>query len=390
MASDLTFTGERFVPACAGEIAYEHWHRYAFARRYAEGGRVLDAACGEGYGTALLGAIATEAVGVDIDAASIRHAQSTYGSTHIRFVEGSCTRLPLPDAAFDVVVSFETIEHLVAADQPRMLTEFARVLKPAGLLIISSPNKRLYSDARGYVNEFHRHELYRDGLASLLRDTFPAQRWFHQQVAFWSTIWGEGEGVGVEAWLGEAGRVSPYASPEGMYFIVIAARATAALPAAAAHGSLFTDAEETEQKRAQADAGEVLRQDALIKDRDAALDRQTAHVRHLEGLIAERERIIADKDNQLAELDAARRQREEQIVLRDRELAERDRMLDERDAAARAQADAMAESVAAFDADLHTLRQEIASRDREIIARQSFRSWLSLPWQKLRLWLSGR
>ena len=48
MASDLTFTGERFLPACAGEIAYEHWHRYAFARQYAEGKRVLDAACGEG------------------------------------------------------------------------------------------------------------------------------------------------------------------------------------------------------------------------------------------------------------------------------------------------------------------------------------------------------
>ena len=390
MASDLTFTGERFVPACAGEIAYEHWHRYAFARRYAERALVLDAACGEGYGTALLGATAGEAVGVDIDAGSIRHAQSTYGSARIRFVEGSCTKLPLPDASFDVVVSFETIEHLDAADQPRMLDEFARVLKPAGLLIISSPNKRLYSDERDYVNEFHRHELYRDGLAALLGDTFPARRWFHQRVAFWSTIWGEGEGVGVEAWLGEAGRVSPYASPEGMYFIVVAARSAAALPAAAMHGSFFTDAEETEQKRAQADAGEVLRQDALIKDRDAALDRQTAHVRHLEALIAERERIIAGKDAQLAELDAVRQQLEELIALRDRELAGRDRMLAERDAAVRAQADAIAASVAALDADRHALRHEIASRDQEIIARQSFRWWLSLPWQRLRLWLNGR
>jgi len=153
MATDLIFTGERFVPACAGEIAYEHWHRYAFARRFVEGRRVLDAACGEGYGTALLGTTAAEAVGVDIDAGSIRHAQSSYGSGRIRFVEGSCTRLPFPDASFDVVASFETIEHLDAADQPPMLSEFARVLKPDGLLIISSPNKRVYSDARGYVNE---------------------------------------------------------------------------------------------------------------------------------------------------------------------------------------------------------------------------------------------
>ena len=404
MASDLTFTGERFLPACAGEIAYEHWHRYAFARRYAEGRRVLDAACGEGYGTALLGAKAAEAVGVDIDAGSIRHAQSTYGSATIRFVEGSCTELPLPDASFDVVVSFETIEHLDAADQPPMLAEFARVLKPEGLLIISSPNKRRYSDARDYINEFHRHELYRDGLAELLAKAFPAQRWFHQHVAPWSAIWSEDEGVDVEAWLGDAGRVSPYVPSEGMYFIVVAARTSAALPAAAVRGSLFTDAEETEQKRAQANASEVLRQDALLRDRDAALDRQTAHVHHLEALIAERERIIADKDGQLAELDSARQQREQLIALRDRELAERDRLLAERERMLAERDRMLTEQAAtleherqrqddalkAFDAERTALRQEIASRDQTIAARHTFRWWLLLPWRRLSLWLQGR
>jgi len=400
MATDLIFTGERFVPACAGEIAYEHWHRYAFARRFVEGRRVLDAACGEGYGTALLGTTAAEAVGVDIDAGSIRHAQSSYGSGRIRFVEGSCTRLPFPDASFDVVASFETIEHLDAADQPPMLSEFARVLKPDGLLIISSPNKRVYSDARGYVNEFHRHELNRDGLAGLLGKAFPAQRWFHQRVESWSAIWGEGSGEGIEALLGDAGRVSPYAPPEGMYFIVVAARAPGALPAVTLHGSLFTDAEETEQKRALANAGEVLRQDALLKERDAALDRQTAHVLHLESLIAERERIIGDKDSQLAALDAARQQREQLIALRDRELGERDQRLAELDsaiAALRAQVDELKQAlgrqddaIKAFDAERAALRQQLASRDDAIVARQSLRWWLSLPLHRLRLWLNGR
>jgi ubiquinone/menaquinone biosynthesis C-methylase UbiE len=397
MASDLTFTGERFLPACAGEIAYEHWHRYAFARRYAEGRRVLDAACGEGYGTALLGTKAAEAVGVDIDAGSIRHAQSTYGSATIRFVEGSCTELPLPDASFDVVVSFETIEHLDAADQPPMLAEFARVLKPAGLLIISSPNKRRYSDARDYINEFHRHELYRDGLAELLAKAFPAQRWFHQDVAPWSSIWSEDEGDRVEAWLGDAGQVSPYVPPEGMYFIVVAARTSAALPAAAVRGSFFTDAEETEQKRAQANASEVLRQDALLKDRDAALDRQTAHVHHLEALIAERDRVIADKDGQLAALDAACQQREELIELRDRELAGRDRMVAERDRMLTEQTATLEherrqqdDARKAFDAERTALRQEIVSRDQAIALRQTIRWWVSVPWRRLRLWLQGR
>ncbi|HEY2864978.1 MAG TPA: methyltransferase domain-containing protein [Casimicrobiaceae bacterium] len=404
MASDLTFTGERFLPGCAGEIAYEHWHRYAFARRYAEGRHALDAACGEGYGAALLATSAAEVVGVDIDAGSISHAQSAYGTPRIRFVEGSCTRLPFPDASFDVVVSFETIEHLEAVDQPRMLGEFARVLKPSGLLVISSPNKSVYSDARGFVNEFHRHELYRDGLAALLAKAFPAQRWFHQRVTPWSAIWGEGGGEGVEAWLGDAGRVSPYASPEGMYFIVVAARTEGALPVAALYGSLFTDAEETEQKRALSNASEVLRQDTLLKEREAALDRQTSHLRHLETLIAERERIIASKDSQLGALDAVRQQREQLIALRDRELAERDRLLAERDTAIVAlqsrakaldrerqrQADAMAADAAAFDAERGALRAEIAAREQTIAEQQSIRGWLALPWHRLRVRLRGR
>lgn len=394
MASALTFTGERFVPACAGEIAYEHWHRYAFARHCAEGRRVLDAACGEGYGTALLGTIAAEAVGVDIDAAAIRHGQATYGTARVRFVEGSCTRLPLADASFDVVVSFETIEHLEAADQPRMLAEFARVLKPDGLLVISSPNKRLYSDDRGHVNAFHRHELYRDDLAALLASAFPAQRWFHQRVVPWSAIWsesgGEGAGERVEAWLGDSGRVLPYAAGEGMYFVVVAASDAASLPPALVQGSLFTDAEETEHKRAQANASEVLRQDALLKDRDAALDRQSAHLAHLQALIAEHERAIAGKDGQLAALDAVRREREQLIALRDREIFERDRELAELraqvDALARERArqdEAMAASAAAFAAGRSAQRRKFALGG-------SLRGWLALPWHRLRRRLRRR
>src|SRR5262245_56593246 len=169
MTKPLEFTGERFVPGIEGEIAHEHWHRYAFARRFAAGRRVADVACGEGYGSALLADVARDVVGVDIDPEAVAHARNAYaGRTNLRFAEGSATALPLPDASVDVVVSFETLEHLAAADQPPMVAEFARVLAPAGVLVLSSPNRPEYSDARGYANPFHRHELDRDGLARLL------------------------------------------------------------------------------------------------------------------------------------------------------------------------------------------------------------------------------
>ena len=391
MAPVLTFTGERFLPACAGEIAYEHWHRYAFARHYVEGRRVLDAACGEGYGTALLGTAAAEATGVDIDRDTVAHAQARYGGSRIRFVEGSCTGLELPDASFDVVVSFETIEHLEALDQPRMLSEFARVLKPDGLLVISSPNKRLYSDGRDHVNEFHRHELYRDDLSGLLTPAFPAQRWFHQHMLPWSTIWSEGGGERVDAWIGDAaGDVVPYTPGDGLYFVVVAARRSAALPAEVVRGSLFSDAEQTELKRAQSNEREVLRLDAELRARDAALQRQKDHVQHLEAMVAEREKVITSKDDQLEELDAVRQQREKLIALRDSELAERDRAVGaiegRADALARERArqdDAMTARIVAFETERSALRQELARR-------QTLRWWLSAPWRRMGRALFGR
>ena len=75
----LPFTGERFVPGVQGEIWIEHWHRYHFARRFIAGKRVLDVACGEGYGAALLAREAAQVTGVDIFEPAIDHARRAYG-----------------------------------------------------------------------------------------------------------------------------------------------------------------------------------------------------------------------------------------------------------------------------------------------------------------------
>ena len=108
----LTWTGERYVPEIAGEIRLEHVHRYLIARELVPGKRVLDIACGEGYGSAILSAAAAHVTGVDISPEAVAHASSKYARSNLVFCLGSCEAIPLEDHSVDVVVSFETIEHI--------------------------------------------------------------------------------------------------------------------------------------------------------------------------------------------------------------------------------------------------------------------------------------
>src|SRR5207247_8088143 len=125
-AETLPFTGERYVPSVGGEIALEHLHRYALARSLAAGKDILDIASGEGYGTAMLGAVARSVAGVEIDPATVKHARRRYaGCSNVRFLEGACEAIPLEDASVDLVVSFETIEH--HDRHAEMLQEIKRV-----------------------------------------------------------------------------------------------------------------------------------------------------------------------------------------------------------------------------------------------------------------------
>lgn len=339
MEDDLKFTGERFVPGIEGEIVYEHVHRYAFARRCAAGRRVLDVACGEGYGSAILAGVAREVVGVDIDAATVAHARAAYATVrNLTFVEGSAARLPLPDASVDLVVSFETIEHLEASDQPRMLAEFARVLADDGALVLSAPNRPEYSESRGYVNPFHRHEHDRAELERLLDAHFPARIWHAQRVWLGSTVWREGGGEDVEAFVGDASGVAPAPTPPAMYFVVVAARRAADLPAPGPAVSLFSDARETELRRAAAAAAEAIRLDGLLRDRerlvaerDGQLGRANVHVAHLERLVAEREPLIAQRERVIAERDGQLDQVNERAARLERLAADRERLVAERD-----------------------------------------------------------
>ena len=358
MTTELEFTGERFLPGVPGEIVYEHVHRYAFARRFAGGRRVLDAACGEGYGSALLSQVASEVTGVDIDTATILHARTTYAAArNLRFEQGSITALPLSAGSVDLVVSFETVEHLPAIDQPAMLAEFARVLAPDGLLLISSPNRLEYTDRRGHVNPFHLRELDRDELAHLLAEHFEASRWFRQRVWLGSMLRAEAPVDSAEIWEGEAAAVAGAAPTEAMYFIVLAARTESAIPAPLPSLSLFSDREETELTRHAAHAREAIRLDGLAGERLAALDRQTEHIQHLERLVAERDAELARREA----LHAAERSASQRAL----------------DTAAEATAEAVGEC--------NRLQRALDAQERIIAYRQSLRWWLVFPWVRVKL-----
>lgn len=268
----LPFTGERFTPECVREIAYEHWHRYAFARPLAAGRRVLDAACGEGYGSALLAATARSVLGVDVADEAVAHARGRYGGVaNLRFEQGDATALDhLPDGGFDLIVSFETLEHVQA--QERMLDGFARLLADDGLLLVSTPDKRTYSDLTGEANPYHVRELYRDEFEALLSARFPACRLYGQKLLFQSALWAlDGQGGGVDAATAHGERIERRLDYAPVYYVAACAKRDEALRGLPAL-SLFGDAAES----VYADY-----RDEVRRNRAAA-----AHIAHLEAELA--------------------------------------------------------------------------------------------------------
>jgi SAM-dependent methyltransferase len=166
------FTGERVIPDQVDpDLMNEHLARYAFASRLARGKRVLDAGCGAGYGSGELAKTALSVVGIDQSADAVTFARENYRLPNLRFVQGSVTNLPHPDASFDLVVAFEVIEHLERWRE--FLTEVRRVLVPTGQFIVSTPNKLYYAETRERAgpNPFHHHEFefaeFRDELSAV-------------------------------------------------------------------------------------------------------------------------------------------------------------------------------------------------------------------------------
>lgn len=138
--SSLKFTGERAMPLdpdMPQDIMAEHVKRYEFALPYIENKTVLDAACGSGYGSDLMAEKARFVIGGDNSGDIIQYCKYHYTRENLRFAEFQVQDIPYPNSIIDIVISFETIEHI--ADGDKFLSEVQRILNDDGTLIISTP-----------------------------------------------------------------------------------------------------------------------------------------------------------------------------------------------------------------------------------------------------------
>lgn len=182
----MNFTGERFLPGIEGNIELEHIHRYLLSKSLVKNMDVLDIACGEGYGSYILSDEAHKVYGVDVSLDTIKQAKTKYQRSNLDFRIGDCREIPIADSSVDAVVSFETIEHINEQDQ--FLSEIKRVLRPDGILVISSPDKQTYTLGTGIKNPFHEKELFDFEFREKIFLYFKHAKFMGQRVVFGSGI----------------------------------------------------------------------------------------------------------------------------------------------------------------------------------------------------------
>lgn len=341
----MRFTGERFIPTEEGKIQLEHYHRYAVVRDLVAGKRVLDVACGEGYGSSMLAEVAVAVTGVDISSEAVLHAEATYVKPNLTYLEGSATALPFADASFEVVVSFETIEHL--AGQAEMVSELRRVLRPEGILIISSPNRPVYSEESGEHNEFHVKELDFAEFDALLKVQFPAVHYLGQRMLMGSVIQPLSSGPdALRAWHMEAGTIQDGSGQmhDPVYFLAICAASESLLPETGVGMTSFVhpgkldlikqyvgfakwakmqDAAVAERdghiRRMQHDAEEHLnfikKLQASQAECEQQLQRQVGTIANLNSDMLSQRQLLADRDSVLLQLRERLAERDEGLAL---------------------------------------------------------------------------
>ena len=350
----LPWTGERYVPEIEGQIELEHLHRYLFAAKFVQGKNVLDIASGEGYGSAVLASKANHVIGVDISEEAVNHARSKYQNRNIEFRVGPADSIPVESNSIDVVVSFETIEH--HDKHKEMMSEIKRVLKPDGILIMSSPDKYFYSVVPNYSNPYHVKELFKEEFKELLGKFFKNVRLLGQRVVYGSVI------VPEEGTQFIFQNLTPEREEAGLCKTIydIAVASDNELPVLT--GGLFEK--------------EVFNQDvpSLLN-----------YLASCEQAVAEREeqinnlaQLLADRDEQITRLNQAIAERDEQITKLNRAIADRDNRIEELNQAVAERAGQITNLTRLLsdrEEQMSRLNQLIFERDRQIAAILNSRSW---------------
>ena len=202
----MDFTGERLVLGKKGieQLEMEHLHRYNIISDLVKDKVVLDIACGTGYGSEILSQNAKYVYGVDISKETIDYCNENYKRDNLSYMEGSISEIPIENNSIDAIVSFETIEHVTEELQEQFLREIPRVLKEDGILIISTPDKKIYSDIPKYTNEFHIKEFYKEEFKNFLSKIFKNVEFYYQGLQICDVIDDGTEQINKQVYLKES------------------------------------------------------------------------------------------------------------------------------------------------------------------------------------------
>lgn len=323
------------------EIAIFHYQRYRSILQLCKDKVVLDIACGEGYGSRILADTAKFVYGVDIDAETIAEAVGTYKAENLTYREGTVENLEFPDAMFDVVVSFETIEHVDANMQTKFIQEIRRVLKEDGCLIMSSPDKRNYSEIPAFTNKFHVHELYHDEFAALLQKEFRYMDFYYQGRFCNSYIFDPGKSI---AGIHREIRLRKPDQTQAEYIIAVCAdrkiwENPESIVCDADNAYYKMNREQICLRRAVQSHGIIIEQkEDYIRELRKKIEDQEQYAGKLNGTIAQKEedirklrKEIQDHDQCVTKLNDTMKQKQEDIRKLRGEIEKRDQQLQQKE-----------------------------------------------------------
>lgn len=281
-------TGERMVPAYhKGHIVYgEHIVRYEAAVSLVKNKIALDIASGSGYGTALLAKSAKKMYGVDIDSDAIAYSKKNYSAKNIEFLQGDGIHIPLDDNSVEVVVSFETIEHI--EDYKTFMKEVQRVLKDDGLFVLSTPNEVEFPE----TNHFHIHEFEKDELEKLVKGYFKNIESYYQGTWLYNALLTE-QGLSKEGEFSiHTMQTAPIKTNQCIYFYMLCAnrKITESIEPLAAIGEHYSERSRQEYE-------------ASVRKH---MDEQAAIIKHLDNGARDLETQLAAAKMELAHIHSSR------------------------------------------------------------------------------------